>query len=265
MKTQFLKIRAKGITFFVIAVLWIGMMTGFAGCSQDNPAADNTAPTQSSSNETAPKTNAELYQAAVLDAMVITDDEIMPLAAITKDSPMCTWDEDGCVLMLTYHSYPDSYLAGEDYTLTYGAVWTFTDREIVKWYQANKDGVTDWPLRFKQLIGLPEERTYTHFSALWTNPDDMIRPGYAWKLADTTGAAAFLEEPSEEYKAWFDSNIIWSYFDSSYPWTRLGYTYDWAEGSGKYGLSEFLIRKDAVTKVEFTLSTEEFLAWLESQ
>lgn len=209
--------------------------------------------------------NAELYQAAVQDAMIITDDEIFPLVEISKDSALCTFNEKGQVLMLTYHSYPDSYIVGEDYTLTYGAVWTFTDQEIIQWYNNNKKGVTDWELRFKQLIGLPEERTYTHFSALWVDLDDITRPGYASKLTDTVGAATFVEEPDEEYKAWFDSNIIWSYFDSAYPWTRLGYTYDWAAGGKDYGLSEFLIRKDALTHVEFTLSTEEFVDWLETQ
>ena len=243
-----------------LALLLILMMTitSVTACTKQTPSGDNGGGAST-------LTNAELYKAAVIDAMVIEDDDILPLIAITKDSTMCSWDEDGRVLMLTYHSYPDSYVAGEEYTLTYGAVWTFTDKEIIKWYKDNKSGVTDWELRFKQLIGLPEGRTYTHFSALWTNTDDIIRPGYAWRLSDTVGAAAFVEEPGAEYKTWFDSNIIWSYFDSAYPWTRLGYTYDWAADSGKYGLSEFLIRKDAVTTVEFTMSTEELLSWLESQ
>ncbi len=120
-------------------------------------------------------------------------------------------------------------------------------------------------MRFKQLIGLPGEKTYTHFSAIWVNPDDILRPGYEWELSDTTGAAGFAREPSAEYKAWFDDNIIGSYFDSLYPWTRLGYTYDWAAGGNEYGLSEFLIRENAVTQVEFTKSTDEFLQWLEAE
>ena len=74
-----------------------------------------------------------------------------------------------------------------------------------------------------------------------------------------------MDEPGDEYKAWFDSNIILSYFDSAYPWTRLGYTYDWAAGGSDYGLSEFLVRKDAVAQVEFTMSTDDFVAWLEAQ
>jgi len=207
----------------------------------------------------------ELYEAAVIDAMIITDDEILPLVEITPGSPLTTWDDEGRVLMLVYHRFPDSYIAGEEFVLVWGNVWTFTDKEIIKWYSENKDSVTDWELRFKQLIGLPPWREYTHFSALWAHPDDIIRPSYAWRLSDTIGASSFVEEPSEEYKEWFDSNIIWSYFDSAFPWTRLGYTSDWIEGTSAYGLSEFLIRQDAVTFVEFTKSTDEFVAWLESQ
>lgn len=209
--------------------------------------------------------NAELYAAAMRDSMTIEDDEMFPLVEISEDSELCSWNEDGQVLMLTHHSYPGSYIAGEEYTLKYGSVWTFTDQEIIRWYEDNKDGVTDWVLRFEQLIGLPEGSAYTHFSAMWVDPDDIIRPGYAWELSDTESAASFVKTPSDEYKAWFDSNIIGSYYDSAYPWTRLGYTYDWAAGSGEYGLSEFLVRKDAVTQVEFTLSTDEFVAWLETQ
>lgn len=214
---------------------------------------------------TSPAANARLYKAAVIDAMVIDDNEIVPLVEISADSDMCTWDAAGRVLMLTHHSYPDSYVAGEEYSLKYGEVWTFTDQEIISWYKANKRGVRDWALRFKQLIGLPADREYTHFSAMWVNPQDITRPAYEWELSDTVGAASFIEEPSEEFKAWFDGNIIWSYFDSAYPWTRLGYTYDWAAGTDDYGLSEFLVRKDAVTTVEFTMTTDEFVAWLEKQ
>ncbi len=213
----------------------------------------------------APATNAELYEAAVIDSMTIEDNEIMPLVEISEDSELCTWDDDGRVLMLTHHSYPDSYVAGEEYTLSYGEVWTFTDKEIAKWYDEEGAGVSDWALRFKQLIGLPEDRTYTHFSAMWVEPGDLTRPAYEWELSDIVGADSFTDEPDDAFKAWFDGNIIWSYFDSSYPWTRLGYTYDWAADSDEYGLSEFIVRKNAVTMVEFTMTTAEFVTWLENQ
>lgn len=206
-----------------------------------------------------------LYDAAIRDAMTIESEEILPLIEIAPDSAMCTWDENGRVLMITYHRHPESYIPGEEYTLTYGEVWTFTDREIVAWYGQNRAGVEDWATRFEQLIGLPPSGGYTHFTALWVDPENILRPGYAYKLSDAVGASSFAGEPPAAYKAWFDENIIWSYFDSAYPWTRLGYTYDWADNDTEYGLSEFLVEANAVTQVEFTLSTEEFLAWMDAE
>jgi hypothetical protein len=71
---------------------------------------------------------------------------------------------------------------------------------MVKWYNINKSNVTDWELRFKQLLGLHINKTYTHFSGLWTNPEDMLRPAYAWKLSDTKGSATFIDQPSADFK-----------------------------------------------------------------
>jgi len=206
-----------------------------------------------------------LYAAAIKDSMIIEPHELFPLVDISASSNMSTLNDDGHVLFVVHHRFPDSYKAGEEYKLIFGDVWAFNDQEMIKWYGDNKDGVTDWPLRFRQLLGLPPDRTYTHFSAMWVDPADVTRPGYAWELSDTHSASAFSSDPSDELKAWFNSNIIYSYFDSPIPWTRLGYTYDWKAGHAVYGLSEFLVRKDAVTFVEFTMTTEEFLEWLETQ
>lgn len=206
-----------------------------------------------------------LYQQAMADAMVIEEEEILPLVALTENSPLCSWNEEGQVLLLTHHARPERYQAGSDYTLADGEIWTFTDKELLQWYEQNKDSVSDWPLRFKQLIGLPEEKQYTHFSAFWVDPADVIRPGYVQDIASSQGAAAFPTEPDDAYKEWFNDNLIWSYYESAYPWTRLGYTYDWAADSGEYGLSEFIILDSAETQVEFTMTTEEFLAWMDEQ
>ena len=76
---------------------------------------------------------------------------------------------------------------------------------------------------------------------------------------------AFSDEVDEDYKEWFDSNIISSYFDGKYPWTRLGYTYDWADNGSEYGLSEFIIKKDSDVKVAYTVDLKEMLDKLEIQ
>ncbi len=67
----------------------------------------------------------------------------------------------------------------------------------------------------------------------------------------------------EEFELWFNDNIIGSYYSEYlYPWTRLGYTYDWADNGTEYGLSEFLVVEGAVVTVEYTMTTEEFLAYI---
>lgn len=212
---------------------------------------------------TEPVTTEELYQLAVEDAIEANEDEIMPLVCVTPDDHMVTWNETGDkVLMLSWHRYPESYPAGESIALQYGEVWTFTDREIKSWYQENKDGVTDWNLRLKQLIGLPEDKDYTHFTAFWVSPEDLSRPAYQTDVTKDEMQVSWPEDGDETFKEWFDGNIVWSYFDSAYPWTRLGYTYDWADNGADYGLTEFIIRDGAPVDVEFTYTNEEFLNWL---
>lgn len=204
----------------------------------------------------------QLYQQAVEDAVWAEDDEIMPLVELTPLDKLVTWDETyERVLLLSWHQYPESYPEGSEITLQWGEVWTFTDREIKTWYQQHNSGVSDWTLRLEQLIGLPPDSGYTHISAFWTKPEDVIRPAY---ITDTTEqmTTQLAEGADKVYREWFEDNIIWSYFDSAYPWTRLGYTYDWADNGQEYGLSEFLIRQGAEVEVAFTMTTEEFIDWL---
>ncbi len=229
-------------------------------------AIPTSAPTQPITHPTG-GTPEELYQGAVADAMVAEENEVEPVVAITPDSDQVAWDDQGRVLLLTYHRYPDSYPAGQRVTLDWGPVWTFTATEMVQWYQENQAGVSDWPLRLKQLIGLPPENEYTHFTALWVEPADLVRPAYSTDITQPVTAIHFPQDQTgqEEYWSWFDDNIVWSYYESAYPWTRLGYTYDWADNGQDYGLSEFLIRQGASVQVEFTYTTEEFLDWLAAQ
>lgn len=72
-------------------------------------------------------------------------------------------------------------------------------------------------------------------------------------------ADSFSDDVSEDYKEWFDANIISRYFEGQYPWTRLGYTYDWADNGEEYGLSEFVVRKNSDVKVAYTVDLETML------
>jgi hypothetical protein len=240
---------------FVLALL------SLTACQKPQPEASPPL-TTASGVVMAQKTEDELYRAAVLDAMLAEPDEVQQLVCLTPETPSATWNDRGQVLLLTFHQYPESYIAGEKFITKYGEVWTFIDKEIQTWYNGLSEDAADWALRLKQLVGVPYDREYTHISAMWTDPADVKRPSYETDVTKQIGEISFADDIDPGYKAWFDSNIIWSYFDSAYPWTRLGYTYDWADNGREYGLTEFLIRKDAAVTVEFTKTVEEFVAWL---
>lgn len=73
-----------------------------------------------------------LYETAVRDAAFADGDEILPPVSLTESDSMTTWRDDK-VLLLTWHNYPDSYPVGEDVTIEWGYVWTFTGKEIASY------------------------------------------------------------------------------------------------------------------------------------
>lgn len=207
--------------------------------------------------------SAGLYEQAMNDAMTIETDEIHSVVTITPQSENATINDDGDVLLITWHKYPESYISGEDATLSYGEVWCFTDKEIASWYDSHKTNVADWELRFEQLLGLPEDKEYTHFTGMWVPMNAVKRPAYSYDITQPVTDMQFDDCADAVFVSWFNDNIIYSYFDSAYPWTRLGYTYDWS--GAEYGLSEFIVEKDTTTHVAFTYTTDEFVNWLETQ
>ncbi|MCD8089334.1 MAG: copper amine oxidase N-terminal domain-containing protein [Clostridiales bacterium] len=197
--------------------------------------------------------NLYLYHNAIIDATVAEEDEILPLKAIdtSKDS----------VLVCTWNRYPDSYKTGEEITISYGDVWVFTADEISEWGKEN-GMAEDMVLRMEQLIGLPPQKGYTHFSLLWVSPEDLYRPARDSEIDDTAASLTFPEGTSEEYTEWFNSYAESSYNPHKYPWTGLGYTYDWSKDSGEYGLSEFVLKDGSKALVEKTYTNEEFFEYI---
>lgn len=200
-----------------------------------------------------------LFTDAVKDAMVIDEEEILPVISLDEGEPYAVYDEDGRILLYTFHKYPDSYLDGTDVKLEWGKVWTFTGGELADWYQKNKETVTDWQTRIKELIGLRPDNESEYFTAMWVKPEDIFRPAYVSDIKETEMADSFSDDVSEDYKEWFDANIISRYFEGQYPWTRLGYTYDWADNGEEYGLSEFVVRNNSDVKVAYTVDLETML------
>lgn len=205
----------------------------------------------------------QLYHQAVIDAVTIEPEEIKPLVTITPESELVTWRE-GKILLLTLNHHPERYIAGETFSLP-DEVWTVTDKELSAWYASHKKGVKDWTLRLKQLVGVKPEDSYTHMTAMWVSPQDVRRPAYNPDITEDAMPTALPEDTPEEYREWFEGNILWSYFDSAYPWTRLGYTYDWSENSGEYGLTEFWIAPGAQAEIAYTDTVADFIERLERE
>lgn len=201
------------------------------------------------------KTLEELYADAVNDAVFADEDEILPLVSLNQGDPMTTW-RDGKVLLLTWHNYPDSYPEGESVTIGWGPVWTFTDKEIAS---HSKEFADDPETRLKQLIAFSPDSEHSTVTGFWVDPKNVKRPAYQTDPTVGDMTNDFGENVDEEFKAWFDDNILGSYFYGEYPWTRLGYTYDWADNGTEYGMTEFIVESGAEVRVEFTETTEEFL------
>lgn len=207
--------------------------------------------------------NEELWEAAMADAVFSEDDEVMELVCLTQQDPRVIWDEAGeRVLLVTWHNYEEPCEPGD--SLAHKDIWATSMGELTDWYQENSGSVTDWELRFAQLLGMPNDGSCTRFSAFWISPTEVIRPAY---VTDVTVQMenGYDKITDSAYQSWFDGNIIYSYFEGEYPWTRLGYTYDWSGGASVYGLTEFLIADGSTAEIAFTDSTEDFVARLDSQ
>ena len=221
----------------------------------------------SSCKKETPKTLDELYAEAVRDAVFAEEDEILPLVNISKSDEKTEWDGDR-VLVAFMHKYPDSYPAGEDIVLKWGNVWCVSAKEMADFVKAEGESVEDWNLRLHQILGMPTSKGYTTVTALWVDASLVYRPANvtdANSPMKTTYQATGNEEFDATYKAWFDSNIVWSYFDSAFPWTRLGYTYDWADNGTEYGLSEFLVFSGAAATVAYTYGVDDYVAYAKNK
>lgn len=210
-----------------------------------------------------PPSNEALWAAAMEDAVFSEDHEVLELVCLTPQDSRVIWDEAGQrVLLVTWHDYQEPCAPGD--SLDQEEIWATSLGELIQWYRKNGGSVTDWDLRFAQLLGMPNDGSCTRFSAFWVAPSEVIRPAY---VTDVTAQMeiGYDQITDTAYRSWFDANILYSYFESQYPWTRLGYTYDWSGGDSPYGLTEFLLQDGSEAEIAFTYSTQAFVDWLEAQ
>lgn len=242
-----------------LSVLLLAFTLTFAGCiNATTNNVDAISSEVSTNQENEEVSFQELFDQAVKDAVFVDESEIMPLVTLTKENELVTWNEEGKVLLCTWHNYPDSYPEGETVELAWGPVWTFTDKEMATHAKELKES-EDSEMRLKQLICFAPDSEHSTVTGFWVDPADVNRPAYQMDPTNPNMTITFPEDVDVEFKTWFDNNILSSYFYGAYPWTRLGYTYDWANNGKVYGLTEFLVKAGTKVEVAFTETTEDFL------
>ena len=243
---------------------------------------------------------AETYKAAIQQAATAGSDQIQPLISLDTLSDMVTWNGDrNKILLVVWHNDPERFEEGRTIKLGDEVLWTVADKEFRKWFNQNKDSVRNWNRRLHQLMGYSLDTTLNYFSTIWVDPKDVVRPAFEIDPTGNTMRASFIDEtpaaepamigddmPSTEasepavespfgkkdeafmiwYQNWFDETASkYEKKSSKRLWTRLGYTYDWSQSVPTYGLSEFIVVRDAQVLVNFTKQTKAFLSWLNSE
>ena len=211
------------------------------------------------------------YEAALKEAPKLTSDDIYPLVSLDRTSDVATLSGDNTqVMLVTWHNNPDQFKDGETVVLKDQTLWALTDKEFLKWFNENKDKVSNWNMRLKQLLGKSPDYGAGYFTVFWVAMKDVFRPAFipdpTSSMMNVAFSGSFEEDQSEGamwFKNWFDDMKHQAYArEDGFPWTRLGYTYDWGRTDGrKYGLSEFIVREGAEVEVKFTRSNKGFLAW----
>jgi hypothetical protein len=166
----------------------------------------------------------EIYKQAVRDAMVAEENEISNnLIAITPENNYLNWS-NRYILVVTWTKYSSSYPVNDTISTWWGETWVTAAPELKDWYKTKSISKENLTLRTEQLLGLPKNSGNLYFVEIWVNPDDLLRPAYDNEIDDNTCGTYFPETVSEDYKTWFNANIISSYYpqnSSKYPWTRL--------------------------------------------
>lgn len=227
------------------------------GCNSSSTVAPNDEPTLT-----------EKYDAAVIDAMIAEDSEISySLTAVKPENPVIVYKENSdtpYVLVSVFTKYPGSYPVNDTIMTWWNVTWATVVPELQNLfaqYNINKDGII---LRLEQLLGLPPNSGNTSIIELWVKPEDLIRPAYDSRIDVNTSDNTFHDPLDQTYVTWFNNNIVYSYYPlptySAYPWTRLGYTYDWGNPTSEFGISEFLIKKNARVIVRSSEPAEDYLS-----
>lgn len=237
-----------------------------------------------------PPTSADLYQQAVYDTLIAESYEVpsamspaQTLVTLAPDSEGVDFDENGRVLLCTWHRNPQIYPDGTDVTLNYGNITAVSLKELTAWYankthqEELKESADNVDTRLQQLFGLPplsaDTSKNTHFTTFWVNPESVVRPAYSSDVMSPNMTNSLQTASDDPFSIWFASNALYYYTTINQAWTRLGYTYDWyypddeklepaANAARHFGLTEFLVNNEQPIHVVSTLTTDAFLQQL---
>ncbi len=130
-------------------------------------------------------------------------------------------------------------------------------------YRLNQKQGAKLALRLDQSLGLPPNPADTGrvFLIMLVKVKDVYRPCPDPEISDERCAEEFAggaySQPDTAYQALFRSIKTET---SSFPWTARGYTYDWhPRNTSHVGLSEFIIRRGAIVKIEEKVATVEWM------
>ncbi len=209
-----------------------------------------------------PPTLDEIYLKAIEDAMIAHPSEVkVDLTPIMQNSSGLIWQGEGenaSVLVVTWTRHTSSYPVNGTVTTSWGDTWVTAVPEIQTFFKQQGNTYSNLTVRAAQLLGLPANTSNTYFVELWVNPQSLFRPTPDNEITDTTAGLKFPSNTTNEYRTWFNNNIIYSYYPMKYPWTRLGYTYDWGS-TNHVGLSEFVLKQNSTVIVKSVTTTSEYL------
>ena len=209
------------------------------------------------------------YEQAVSLALNPTPDKVFHnLVAIVSENGDLKWKEiDGqaYVLMVSYVSSFKYYqgTVGKPYNTGQYTIWV-TAAPFVKdlcsdatWSGGNL------ALRLEQLLGLPPGGSRAGFVQFWVRPQDLFRPCPDNEVTDRQCSLNIPADVEPWYREWLNELRSQQYYfcppnKQGYPWTQLGYTFDWKDLAKPVGMSEFVIKENAVVYVESLTSTAQY-------
>lgn len=192
----------------------------------------------------------ELYRMALEDAAIADPDEVHNLKLPEGDSvTVLSWVKNE---LLQY------YPAGET-TVFSRFTWVTLFPEVQD--KCRQFAGEHQVIRMQQLLGLPpdhlEERS---FVVMEVHLNDLFRPCIDPNI-DAPQCAIQGEVTDGAHGIFFANQTTVAYgTPPGYPWTRLGYTYDWNPATPEYGVSEYVILKNATVTIKEIIPTEKYCA-----